>query len=105
MFRLGFANRTLGYRLPEKNRATGKVLRTQLQEIGVWSAKGHEAYDGSLVVPITDINGQLAQLYGRKIGQHLRKGTRLHTWLATTGDRCSTPRRSMSATRWCWRGR
>ena len=84
VFRLGFANRTLGYRLPEKNRAAGKVLRTQLQEIGVWSAKGHEAYDGSLVVPITDINGQLAQLYGRKIGQHLRKGTRLHTWLATT---------------------
>ncbi len=80
----GSRNRTLGYRLPEKNRAAGKVLRTQLQEIGVWSAKGHEAYDGSLVVPITDINGQLAQLYGRKIGQHLRKGTRLHTWLATT---------------------
>ena len=52
VFRLGFANRTLGYRLPEKNRAAGKVLRTQLQTLGVWSAKGHEAYDGSLVVPV-----------------------------------------------------
>jgi hypothetical protein len=82
VFRLGFANRTLGYRLPDKQRVAGKVLRTQLQELGVWSAKGHEAYDGSLVVPILDINGRLVQLYGRKIRRDLRKDTRLHTWLA-----------------------
>jgi DNA primase len=83
VFRLGFANRTLGYRLPERNRAAGKVLRTQLQDLGVLSGKGHEAYDGSLVVPVTDADGRVAQLYGRKIGQGLRKGTRLHTWLAS----------------------
>jgi hypothetical protein len=83
VFRLGFANRTLGYRLPAGNRAAGKVLRGQLQELGVWSAKGHEAYDGSLVVPILDPGGRIVQLYGRKIRRDLRKGTRLHTWLAT----------------------
>src|SRR5580700_8260304 len=33
-FRLGFANRTLGYRLPEKTRVQGAVLRGQLQRIG-----------------------------------------------------------------------
>jgi hypothetical protein len=82
VFRLGFANRTLGYRLPDKQRAAGKVLRGQLQELGVWSAKGHEAYDGSVVVPIADVNGRVVQLYGRKIRRDLRKGTRLHTWLA-----------------------
>lgn len=82
VFRLGFANRTLGYRLPDKQRAAGKVLRGQLQELGVWSAKGHEAYDGSLVVPILDPAGRIVQLYGRKIRRDLRKGTRLHTWLA-----------------------
>lgn len=82
VFRLGFANRTLGYRLPDKQRAAGKVLRGQLQELGVWSAKGHEAYDGSLVVPVLDGNGRIVQLYGRKIRRDLRKGTRLHTWLA-----------------------
>ena len=27
-FRLGFANRTLGYRMPEKNRAPGREART-----------------------------------------------------------------------------
>ena len=34
-FKLGFANRTLGYRLPEKTRVQGAVLRGQLQRIGV----------------------------------------------------------------------
>ena len=64
------------------HRAAGKVLRSQLQDLGVWSAKGHEAYDGSLVVPVTDNTGRVVQLYGRKIRRDLRKGTRLHTWLA-----------------------
>ena len=34
-FKLGFANRTLGYRLPEKNRVDGAALRGQLQRMGV----------------------------------------------------------------------
>ena len=34
-FKLGFANRTLGYRLPEKNRVDGAALRGQLQRIGM----------------------------------------------------------------------
>lgn len=36
-FRLGYANRTLGYRLPAKNRKPGAELR-QLQELGVFRA-------------------------------------------------------------------
>ena len=34
-FKLGFANRTLGLRLPEKNRVTGAEIRTRLQKIGL----------------------------------------------------------------------
>ncbi len=34
-FRLGYANRTLGYRLPAKNRKTGAELRGKLQALGV----------------------------------------------------------------------
>lgn len=34
-FKLGFANRTLAYRLPEKSRKAGAELRGQLQEIGI----------------------------------------------------------------------
>ena len=42
-FKLGFANRTLGYRLPQMNRKAGAELRGQLQKLGVLRASGHEA--------------------------------------------------------------
>ena len=81
-FKLGFANRTLGYRLPEKNRQAGKELRGQLQEIGLLRPSGHEHFTGSLVVPIMDANGQISEMYGRKIlGKRLRKGTPQHLYL------------------------
>jgi len=51
-FRLGFANRTLGYRLPAKKRKTGAALRGQLQAIGLLRTSGHEHSNGSLVVPV-----------------------------------------------------
>ena len=31
----GFANRTLGYRLPDKNRVEGAALRGRLQTLGI----------------------------------------------------------------------
>ena len=34
-FKLGFANRTLGYRLPMKNRQAGAEMRTRLQNLGI----------------------------------------------------------------------
>jgi len=81
-FKLGYANRTLGYRLPEKNRKAGKELRGQLQEIGLIRSSGHEHFNGSVVVPITDANGQIKEVYGRKIlGTRLRKGTPMHLYL------------------------
>jgi DNA primase len=39
-FRLGFANRTLGYRMPEKNRSTGREQRGRLQQLGVLREMG-----------------------------------------------------------------
>lgn len=81
-FKLGFANRTLGYRLPEKNRKAGAELRGKLQEIGILRDSGHEHFNGSLVVPIIDENGIISEVYGRKIlGQRLRKGTAQHLYL------------------------
>jgi len=35
-FKLGYANRTLGLRIPAKNRIEGKKMRSQLQEIGIY---------------------------------------------------------------------
>jgi DNA primase len=39
-FRLGYANRTLGYRLPAKNRQAGAELRGRLQRLGCCGSPG-----------------------------------------------------------------
>lgn len=80
-FRLGYANRTLGYRLPMKNRKAGKELRGKLKSLGVLRDSGHEHLSGSLVIPVCDREGALTQLYGRKIQRALRAGTPLHLYL------------------------
>lgn len=81
-FKLGYANRTLGYRLPEKNRKAGAELRGQLQDIGILRTSGHEHFNGSLVVPVINEQGDILEVYGRKIlGEKLRKGTAQHLYL------------------------
>jgi len=80
-FKLGFANRTLGLRLPEKNRQAGAAIRTRLQEIGLYRASGHEHFNGSLIVPVRDEQGNVTEVYGRKITAGLRPGTPLHLYL------------------------
>jgi DNA primase catalytic core len=80
-FKLGFANRTLGYRLPEKNRKDGALLRGQLQRLGILRPSGHEHFNGSLVIPVMDATGRVSEVYGRKITPGLRKGTPLHLYL------------------------
>jgi DNA primase catalytic core len=80
-FKLGFANRTLGYRLPQKNRQTGAELRGQLQKLGILRESGHEHFNGAVVIPIFDLDGQVTGMYGRKITHGLRPGTPLHLYL------------------------
>jgi DNA primase catalytic core len=80
-FKLGFANRTLGYRLPAKNRKAGSALRGQLQHIGLLRKSGHEHFNGSLVIPVMDENGLISEVYGRKVTPNLRKGTPQHLYL------------------------
>ena len=64
-FKLGFANRTLGLRLPFKNRKEGGSIRSRLQKIGLYRESGHEHFTGSLVVPIVDAAGNVVEVYGR----------------------------------------
>ena len=80
-FRLGFANRTLGLRLPNKQRKAGREIRGRLQRLGIFRQSGHELMNGSLVIPVFDAAGKVAELYGRKINDDLRKGTPLHLYL------------------------
>ncbi|MDQ3274749.1 MAG: CHC2 zinc finger domain-containing protein [Actinomycetota bacterium] len=68
-FKLGFANRTLGLRLPAKNRDAGEALRGRLQKLGVLRESGHEHFNGSLVVPILGVGGEVLGMYGRKVAE------------------------------------
>ena len=80
-FRLGFADRTLGLRLPAKNRLAGEAIRTRLQALGLIRESGHEHFSGSVVLPIYTAAGTVGEIYGRKITPNLRKGTPLHLYL------------------------
>ena len=80
-FHLGVAVRTLGLRLPEKNRKDGAAIRERLQRIGLIRESGHEHFNGSLVVPVFDAAGNIAEVYGRKIRDDLRPGTPKHLYL------------------------
>ncbi len=85
LFRIGYANRTLGYRVPSTT-AEGKKLKAQLQRLGILRQSGHEHLTGSVVFPIFETGPDgptehILQMYGRKITPNLREGTELHMYL------------------------
>ena len=81
-FRLGYANRTLGYRLPGSQTKDGAALRSRLQALGILRTSGHEHFTGSLVIPVLDEAAVVGEVYGRKVAEHgLRAGTPLHLYL------------------------
>jgi len=65
-FQIGFADRSLGLRLPEKNREAGEALRSRLTQLGLWRDSGHEHFNGCIVVPLQDEAGQVVSFYGRR---------------------------------------
>ena len=81
-FKLGYADRTLGLRLPHKNRKNGKVIREQLEKIGVYRETGREHLNGCLVIPVIDENGLITEVYGRKLSdKNANKGILSHLYL------------------------
>jgi DNA primase len=81
-FRLGLSNRTLNYHVPDKNRAAGAETRGRLEKLGILRQDtGHEHFNGSVVIPIFNLQGELVQMYGRKITARLRPGTDYHLYL------------------------
>jgi DNA primase catalytic core len=86
-FCLGVSDRSLGLRLPEKNRKAGGEIRARLQKVGLYRESGHEHFAGSLIVPVTDEAGHVVEVYGRKIRDDLRAGTPKHLYLPTREGR------------------
>lgn len=80
-FKLGFANRTLSYRLPAKQYKAGKLQRGKLNELGLLRDSGHEHFNGSIVVPVFNNEGNVVEAYARKTIEKLRKGTPKHLYL------------------------
>jgi hypothetical protein len=85
LFRMGYANRTLGYRVPSTT-VEGRKLKAQLQRLGILRESGHEHMTGSVVFPIVHCSADgptdhIVQMYGRKITPGLREGTPLHLYL------------------------
>jgi DNA primase len=81
-FRIGFVDRTLGLRLPQKNRAEGAALRARLTAMGFIRSTGHEHLRGRVVFPVPaftpgapDDWTVIGTIYGRAIddgGKHDR---------------------------------
>ena len=84
-FGIGFADRTLGLRLPQKNRRDGAAVRERLTKLGLYRQSGHEHFNGCVVFPIyawakspaealakagpnADLP-EVTEVYGRRIGQ------------------------------------
>lgn len=85
-FKLGYANRTLAYRLAPKQFKAGAELRTALQRVGILRESGHEHFNGSIVVPLFGEPGDtlarpVVGAYGRKVNDNLRAGTPKHLYL------------------------
>jgi DNA primase len=80
-FRLGYADRSLGLRLPDKRRKDGADIRGRLEKLGIFRASGHEHLAGSLIVPVLDEHGTVTEVYGRKVRDDLRAGTPAHLYL------------------------
>jgi len=76
-FQLGYANRTLTYRLAPGHTQAGKAERGRLQAAGILRGSGHEHFNGCIVVPVIGLEGganpahaaQVVQCYGRRIAR------------------------------------
>ncbi len=64
---VGFADRTLGTHLPSNMVKTGKEIRSKLESVGVYRPNGREHFRGFVTVPLTNINGDVTGIYGRRI--------------------------------------
>ena len=80
-FKLGYANRTLGYRLPSNLNVAGRQIRGRLQQLGILRESGHEHFNGCLVIPVFDEHGAVTEIYGRKIVRNLNRELALHLYL------------------------
>jgi len=77
-FKIGLSDRSLGLRLPQANRKDGAAIRAKLKATGVYRQNGREHLRGCLTIPITDIEGNTVQIYGRRLGKAPKENRHLY---------------------------
>lgn len=65
-FKIGFADRTLGFELQTPRSLLGSQRRGHLQRLGLLTPTGHEFFRGAIVIPFWDEKGQIVGAYGRR---------------------------------------
>ncbi len=65
-----FADRTLGTHLPGNTLKVGKEIRSKLESVGVYRPNGREHFRGFVTVPLTNIDGAVTGIYGRRIDRN-----------------------------------
>jgi DNA primase len=64
-FQLGYSDRSLGAKIPNKLYKVGKCLRNQLTKLGLMRSTGHEHFRHCIVVPVFAADGSLVSVYAR----------------------------------------
>ena len=67
---VGFSDRTLGKQLPNKRLKAGRIIREQLQSLGLFKGNGRETLRGYVTVPITGDDGEVIGIRAHKIDRH-----------------------------------
>jgi DNA primase catalytic core len=81
-FRIGFSDRSLGPLLPDVDHKPGKMLRERLAQAGLYRVdSGHEHFRGCVVFPIAGKDGEVTEIYGRKIRDDMRHRVGRHLYL------------------------
>lgn len=76
-FKLGFGDRTLCKKVPDRRSVRGGDVRGCLQRLGLLRGSGHELFYGSFVVPILDAAGNVVDIWGEKVSREQRDDTPL----------------------------
>jgi len=82
--KIGFADRSLALRIPQKNRAEGRQIRTRLEDLNLFRETGHGTFNGCFVAPVIN-DGKITQVYGYKKHVQQRDKVREMWWHENRG--------------------
>jgi len=82
-FKVGFSDRSFGSHFSRKGGRASEVKRGGYQQLGIFKATtGFPFFNGHIVIPIFDIDGNIVGIYGRRITTENRKeDVYYHHWI------------------------